>query len=88
MNKIIILSAKKSCNKVKKLIQKLEDFAAMNNLKAEIEIITEFEEFLKHETWILPTVIINGKIAARGYMPTKEFLFKYLKSEAAGVNKQ
>lgn len=69
-------------------MHKLENFVESNNYNADIEIITEYQEFLKHQTWILPTVIINGKIAARGYMPTKDFLFKYLKAEKTGSDEK
>ncbi len=88
MNKILILSTQRSCNKIKKLVHKLQAFAESNNFRTEIEIITEFKEFMKYETWILPTVIVNGKIAARGYMPTKNILFKYLKAETTSSNKK
>jgi hypothetical protein len=36
------------------------------------------DEFEKYKTWILPTIIINGNIVARGYKPADEVIFKSL----------
>jgi disulfide oxidoreductase YuzD len=34
---------------------------------------------LTYETWILPTIIINGKIVARGYKPSDKEILQNLK---------
>ncbi len=53
-------------------------------LPANIEIITNLKHILKFRTWILPTVIINGKIASRGIYPRKEKILK-LTGDGASV---
>jgi len=55
-NTITILSPGPNCWKTKKII------ASISNLK----------EFAKYKIWILPTIIINDKIVARGYRPSNE----------------
>ncbi len=45
---------------------------------AEIEIIDQLEGWLQFQTWILPTVIINEQVVARGYAPSKEKIMAFL----------
>ena len=79
INKIKILSPGQGCWKTKKIIKYLRTFFLENNIQAEFVIITELEEFLKYETWILPTIVINDKIVARGYKPSKDTILKSIK---------
>jgi len=78
-NKIEILSPGPNCWKTRKIITSLKRFFEENNIEVEFKIINTVKEFLKYETWILPTIIINDKIVARGYRPTNEKILKNLK---------
>jgi len=47
----------------------------------EIQIVNDIEEIQQYPTWVLPTVIINGEVVARGYIPSKEGVRKVLEKE-------
>ncbi len=49
----------------------MKQFFKEKNIEADFTIISNADEFIKYRTWILPTIIINGKIVARGYRPSK-----------------
>jgi len=77
-NKIKILSPGQGCWKTKKIIKSLEQFFSENNIDVELEIVSSLKEFLKYKTWILPTVVINNKVVARGYRPSNEVIISNL----------
>ncbi|HHH53450.1 MAG TPA: hypothetical protein ENK91_07310 [Bacteroidetes bacterium] len=77
-NKVEILSPGKNCRKTSRLIKYLKIFFKENNIEAEFVIVDNADEFEKYKTWILPTIIINGNIVARGYKPADEVIFKSL----------
>ena len=77
-NKVEILSPGPSCWKTRKIIKSIEQFLIEQHIDAEFKIISNAHEFLKYRTWILPTIIINGKIIARGYRPSNEKLLNNL----------
>ena len=54
----------------------MENFVKDNNINTEIEIVTGLTNFLKFNTWILPSVFINGQKVSRGYNPNPEDIFK------------
>lgn len=77
-NKVEILSPGPGCRKTKKIVKSLKQFFNENNIDAEFIIVSSLKEFLKYRTWILPTVIINSKVVARGYMPTDKVIINSL----------
>ena len=78
-NRIEILSPGKSCRRTQKIIRYLEYTVKKHHVDADVVVITEALSFLNYRTWILPTVVINGKILARGYRPSEKNILKYLK---------
>jgi 3-deoxy-D-manno-octulosonic-acid transferase len=78
-NNITVLSPGKGCWKTKKIIGYIERFLSKYRIKSEITVETDIKQFFKYRTWILPTIIINGKIVARGYKPSEKKLFETLK---------
>ena len=78
-NMITILSPGPNCWKTRKIIASINKFIDKENIEAEIEIISSLKEFVKYRTWILPTIIINNKIVARGYRPSDDKLIRNLK---------
>ncbi len=78
-NTITVLSPGKGCWKTRKIIKYLERFLTKYNIVSEIAIETDIKQFFKYRTWILPTIIVNGKIVARGYKPSEKKLFETLK---------
>ncbi|MCD6111759.1 MAG: thioredoxin family protein [Bacteroidales bacterium] len=79
INRIEILSPGKSCRKSKKIIQSIKKMLEDEKIEAELIIISDLVEVLKYHTWILPTILINGKIIARGYNPGREIIINNLK---------
>lgn len=73
-NKVEILSPGPGCRKTRKIIKSIKKFFLKNNIDAEFNIISNANEFGKYKTWILPTIIINDKIVARGYLPENEVI--------------
>jgi len=80
---IVILSPGTACWKSRKIIRYLDDYLKVSQIHAEIKVVHKLKEILTYRTWILPTVIINGKIIARGYKPSKQKLDKVF-----GLDKQ
>ena len=72
INQVKILSANANCSVTKRIINSLDKFFKENNISAEFIIISNLDDLLKYRTWILPTIIINEKIVAKGYLPSKE----------------
>ncbi len=78
-NIIEILSPGENCWKTKKIISKMKKLLVSYNVDVEFVIISELEKMLTYETWILPTIIINGKIVARGYKPSDKEILENLR---------
>lgn len=78
-NTVKILSPGQGCWKTRKIIKSLEKFFVENNIPAEFIIIDEADKYLEYRTWILPTIIINDKIVARGYRPSNDKIINHLK---------
>ncbi len=76
--KVQLLCPSTGCKKCRNLRNRLEKLFLEMNIQADYEIITEVEQLLNYKTWILPTVLINGQIAARGYLPLKSKIKKIL----------
>ncbi len=70
INKVEILSPVPGCRRTQKIIRFLKEFFKENNIEAEFMIISDISEFIKYRTWLLPTILINDKIIARGYRPS------------------
>ncbi len=70
-NKIEILSPGKACWKTRKLITRMKYFTDKKNIETEYIILTGLQDFIKYKTWVFPTVIVNGKIVAKGYKSAK-----------------
>lgn len=53
--------------------------AKWNFKNVNLVVIDELEEILQYHTWILPTLVINEKLVARGYVPDIKIIQEYLK---------
>jgi len=60
------------------MINRLEAILKEKGIEAEIQIINDTDELLQYPTWVLPTLLINNKVVARGYLPSKETIEKFL----------
>jgi ribosomal protein L18E len=77
-HKIEVLCPPKKCKKCQRIIKVLEDFLHQHHIEAEIVIINEMDELITKNTWVLPTIIVNGKVLSRGYFPDDKVLIKAL----------
>ena len=59
----------KDCRKTRKIIAYLQKIFDEYNMEAEIIQITDFKVIKTYPTWLLPTIVINEKVIARGYRP-------------------
>lgn len=78
-NKIEILSPGPGCWKTKRIIRALKMLLVKKQVDFELVINTNQESFSNYNTWILPTVIINNRIVARGYKPDEQSILGNLK---------
>lgn len=73
-----IFCPKKKCGKCTRLISRVEEAIKIPGSSLEIEIVDSIEEMMKYPTWILPTLVINGQVAARGYVPSVKMIVNKL----------
>ncbi len=79
-NAIKILCPGRKCGKCRKMINLVELIAKESDFDISIEIIDKIDEMVEFNTWLLPTLIINDKIIARGYTPDISKIKNHLKS--------
>lgn len=75
---IKLLCPPKKCGKCRRMIKRVEETLKIEGIEDEIKIINKPDEVQQYPTWLLPTLIINDKVAARGYVPTREKLRNFL----------
>lgn len=51
---------------MKEAILKAEKNAGV---ECNVEVVGNLSQILRYPTWILPTLVVNGKVIARGYIP-------------------
>lgn len=78
-NKIEILCPPKKCGKCKRMIAKIEEAAKLSAAETEIIIIDDIEQLQTYSTWLLPSLVVNDKVVARGYIPPLEKIQKFFK---------
>jgi disulfide oxidoreductase YuzD len=77
-NTVKILTPMIDCRKTQKIVRYLECILTQQHIEAEIIQETNFETIKQYQTWLLPTVIINEKVVARGYKPPLKEILKYI----------
>ncbi|MGM0504474.1 MAG: thioredoxin family protein [Bacteroidota bacterium] len=75
---IKLLCPPRKCGKCRRMISRLESILKEKGIEEEIQIINDTNELLQYPTWVLPTLLINNKVVARGYLPSKEVIKKFL----------
>lgn len=77
-NTFTILCPSNKCGRCRRLIGKLEALIEKENLDADIQVVSELKQMLKYRTWILPTLVLNDKVIARGYFPGEQKIMEEL----------
>ena len=75
---IKLLCPPKKCGKCRRMISRLETILQEKGIEEKIQIINDTNELLRYPTWVLPTLLINNKVVARGYLPSKEVIENFL----------
>ncbi len=78
INTIEILCPPQKCTKCDKIIKSIEKMMDQEHIQAQITIVNSIDKIINRNTWILPTIIVNGKVVARGYVPSKSKLLSAL----------
>jgi len=60
------------------MIARIEKTAEMPGIEANIEIIDSLDEMVTNKTWVLPTLVINEQVVARGYVPSVNQILEYM----------
>ena len=76
---IIILCPGTKCRKCRRMVKAVEDAVSESGLNAEVKILDTIEELVKFNTWVLPALVINSKMIARGYVPEKSKIIEEMK---------
>ena len=77
--KILILCPGAKCRKCKKMVQQVEEAVLESGMEAEVKIVDSIDELVKFNTWVLPALMINGRMVARGYVPEKSKIISEMK---------
>jgi hypothetical protein len=78
--KLFILCPGSKCRKCKKMVQQVEEAVLESGMEAEVKIVDAIDELIKFDTWVLPALVINGKMFARGYVPEKSKIIAEMKN--------
>jgi len=77
--KLFILCPGQKCRKCKKMVKQVEESVLESGVEAEVKIVDTIEELVRYNTWVLPALVINGKMIARGYVPEKSKIIAEMK---------
>ena len=77
--KLFILCPGTKCRKCTKMVKQVEEAVLESGMEAEVRIVDTIEELVKFNTWVLPALVINGKMFARGYVPEKSKIISEMK---------
>ncbi|MFO7789240.1 MAG: thioredoxin family protein [Bacteroidales bacterium] len=69
INKIEILCPPKKCNKCTRMIARVEEAAKRSSAKTEIIIVDSIDQLQTYNSWLLPSLVVNGQMVSRGYIP-------------------
>jgi len=75
---IKLLCPPKKCGKCRRMISRMESILKELGMSEEIQIVNDPEEIQQYPTWVLPTLIINGEVIARGYLPSNDLVRRAL----------
>jgi hypothetical protein len=76
---LFILCPGQKCRKCRKMVKQVEEAVMESGMEAEVKIVDKIEELVKFNTWVLPALVINGRMVARGYVPEKSKIINEMK---------
>jgi hypothetical protein len=69
-NEVKILCPGNTCGRCKRMVSRVQEAERISGKNIVITIVDSMDEILEFNTWILPTLVINDKVVARGYAPS------------------
>lgn len=69
------------CTNCIKLEKMCREVVSENNFEANIEKITDINEFARYAVWMTPGLVVNGKVLIQGKIPVKNTLLHWLQNE-------
>ena len=76
---IIILCPGTKCRKCRRMVQTVQEAVEESGMEVDVKILDTIEELVKFNTWVLPALVINNKMFARGYVPEKSKIIDEMK---------
>jgi hypothetical protein len=74
-----ILCPGAKCRKCRRMVKRVEEAVLESGMEADVKIVDNIDELLEYQTWVLPALVINGKMFARGYVPEKSNIISEMK---------
>ena len=81
INQIKILSTGPACRRTRRIVKRLERYFEKRQIPVNYKIETDLEKIKQYDTWLLPTILINGTIVSRGYFPPEKLIESHLIQE-------
>jgi len=72
----------KGCPNCEKLEQLCNEVIKEENLEAQVDKVTDVNEFADYGVMMTPGLVVNGKVLSQGKIPVKHTLSKWLKDQA------
>lgn len=66
------------------MIRTVEEIVKLEQIDARLVILDSLDDYVRFNTWVLPSLFINGKAVARGYTPLRSDLAQKLKEADKG----
>lgn len=63
------------------MIRQVNEAVAESGLDTDIKILDKIDDLLMYNTYVLPALVINGKMFARGYVPEKSKIIEEIKKQ-------
>jgi hypothetical protein len=63
------------------MVRQVEEAVQESRIETEVKIIDKIEDLIKFNTYVLPALVINGKMFARGYVPEKSKIIQEMKRQ-------
>lgn len=63
------------------MVRQVEEAVLESGLETKVNIVDTIEELVKFNTWVLPALVINGRMVARGYVPEKSKIIEEMKRQ-------
>ncbi|MBS3807516.1 MAG: thioredoxin family protein [Bacteroidales bacterium] len=78
---IKLLCPPKKCGKCRRMIKRVEMVLNEMGIEESVQIVNDLEELQKYPTWVLPTLVIDNKVIARGYIPSSKTIREFLQPD-------